>query len=112
MADSKDTRIAFAIPQSTTRRALVAGLALAPLAGAPAIAGAVADDDPVFAAIAECERLRDNTKSLERSACIVSDMVKRNKGHGRVSAYNHRRNVANVSERLAVLFGFSCDGGD
>jgi hypothetical protein len=39
MADSHDTRIASAIPQHT-RRALVAGLALAPIAGLPAVAGA------------------------------------------------------------------------
>ena len=40
----------------TTRRALVAGLALAPIAGVPAIAGAVAGNDPALAAIAEYER--------------------------------------------------------
>ncbi len=37
----------------TTRRAIVAGLAAAPVAGLPAIAGAVAEHDPIFAAFAE-----------------------------------------------------------
>ena len=40
MADSNNTRIASAIPQHT-RRALCAGLTLAPVAGLPAVAGAV-----------------------------------------------------------------------
>lgn len=35
----------------TTRRAVMAGLAAAPAAGIPAIAGAGADADPIFAAI-------------------------------------------------------------
>jgi hypothetical protein len=42
----------------TTRRALVAGLALAPIAGVPAIAGAMLEQDPIFAVIAELEPLR------------------------------------------------------
>jgi hypothetical protein len=36
-----------------SRRALAAGLALAPVAGLPALAGVVSADDPVFAALAE-----------------------------------------------------------
>ena len=36
-----------------SRRAMLAGLAAAPVAGLPAIAGGVATDDPIFAAIAE-----------------------------------------------------------
>ena len=36
---------------NTTRRAVMAGLAAAPVAGLPAIAGAVAGNDPIFAAI-------------------------------------------------------------
>jgi hypothetical protein len=43
--------------QPISRRALAAGLALAPVAGLPALAGAVSVDDPVFAALAERERL-------------------------------------------------------
>ncbi len=42
----------------TTRRAMVAGLAMAPIAGVPAIAGAVAGNDPALAAITEYERRR------------------------------------------------------
>ena len=33
-----------------SRRAMLAGLAAAPVAGLPAIAGVVAEDDPIFAA--------------------------------------------------------------
>ena len=36
---------------NTTRRTILAGLAAAPVAGLPAIAGAVAGNDPIFAAI-------------------------------------------------------------
>ena len=36
-----------------SRRAMLAGLAAAPVAGLPAIAGGVATDDPIFAAFAE-----------------------------------------------------------
>ncbi|MFO1125122.1 MAG: hypothetical protein U1E25_07460 [Methylocystis sp.] len=36
---------------ATTRRTVMAGVAAAPVAGLPAIAGAVAEDDPIFAAI-------------------------------------------------------------
>lgn len=42
----------------TTRRTILAGLALAPIAGVPVIAGAVVGDDPIFAAFAEHERAR------------------------------------------------------
>lgn len=53
MADSHDTRIASAIPQHT-RRALVAGLAMVPLAGVPAMG---ATDGPILSAISEVKRL-------------------------------------------------------
>ena len=43
--------------QPISRRALAAGLALAPVAGLPALAGAVSGDDPVFAVLAERDRL-------------------------------------------------------
>jgi hypothetical protein len=43
--------------QPISRRALAAGLALAPVAGLPALAGAVSADDPVFAVLAERDRL-------------------------------------------------------
>ena len=39
-----------------SRRALAAGLALAPVAGLPALAGAVSADDPVFIALADHNR--------------------------------------------------------
>ena len=41
-----------------SRRAMLAGLAAAPVAGLPAIAGVVAPDDPIFAAFAEYERAK------------------------------------------------------
>ncbi|MGJ0453463.1 MAG: hypothetical protein ACR65T_09600 [Methylocystis sp.] len=40
----------------TTRRAIMAGLAAAPVAGLPAIAGVVAEADPIFAAIEKHQR--------------------------------------------------------
>jgi len=43
--------------QPISRRALAAGLALAPVAGLPALAGEVSEDDPVFAVLAERDRL-------------------------------------------------------
>lgn len=43
---------------ATTRRAVMAGLAAAPVAGLPAIAGVVAEADPIFAAFAEYERAK------------------------------------------------------
>lgn len=42
----------------TTRRAVVAGLAAAPVAGLPAIAGTVSGEDPILAAFAEFERAK------------------------------------------------------
>ena len=39
-----------------SRRAMLAGLAAAPVAGLPAIAGVVAEHDPIFVAFAEFER--------------------------------------------------------
>ncbi|TLG77791.1 hypothetical protein [Methylocystis sp. B8] len=49
-------------PITPSRRAMLAGLAAAPVAGLPVIAGTVASDDPIFAAIAEqrrCNALAD-----------------------------------------------------
>ena len=39
----------------TTRRAVMAGLAAAPVAGLPAMAGVVAEADPIFAIIERYE---------------------------------------------------------
>ncbi len=41
-----------------SRRAMLAGLAAAPVAGLPAIAGVVAEADPIFAAFTEYERAK------------------------------------------------------
>jgi hypothetical protein len=54
-----------------SRRALAAGLALAPIAGFPGIAGAVTIDDPVFAAI---EMHKAAHRAFE-DACILTDEV-------------------------------------
>ena len=47
---------------NTTRRAVMAGLAAAPVAGLPAMAGVVAEADPIFAAFAEfeCEKAAED----------------------------------------------------
>lgn len=44
--------------RDTTRRAVLAGLAAAPVAALPAIAGAVSGEDPILAAFAEFERAK------------------------------------------------------
>lgn len=55
--------------QPISRRSFAAGLALAPVAGLPAIAGAVnAGDDPVLAALAEHERLQVLAKAAEEAS--------------------------------------------
>lgn len=45
-------------PHTPSRRAMLAGLAAAPVAGLPVIAGVVSDADPIFAAFAEYERAK------------------------------------------------------
>ena len=52
------------LSHTPSRRAMLAGLAAAPVAGLPAIAGVVADDDPLLEALAEYERLH----AIERTA--------------------------------------------
>ncbi len=56
-----------------SRRSLAAGLALAPVAGLPALAGAVSVDDPVFAALAEFQRLQAVEKAAEKGSSEVSE---------------------------------------
>ena len=53
--------------QPISRRALAAGLALAPVAGLPALAGVGSVDDPVFAALAELDRLKAAEKAAEEA---------------------------------------------
>jgi hypothetical protein len=43
---------------------MLAGLAASPVAGLPAIAGVVAEDDPIFAAFAEFERAKAANKTV------------------------------------------------
>jgi len=64
MTDSQNTRTA-----PFSRRRIMAGLAAAPVAGAPAIAGAVIGDDPVFAALAE----RDHAHAIWEAAIPKTD---------------------------------------
>ena len=51
--------------QPITRRALAAGLALAPIAGLPALAGVVSADDPILAALDELRRLKAHIEGLD-----------------------------------------------
>ncbi|MGJ0505236.1 MAG: hypothetical protein ACR65X_16130 [Methylocystis sp.] len=53
---------------NTTRRAVMAVLAAAPVAGLPAIAGAVAGNDPIFAAFAEHERAKATKEAIAKAA--------------------------------------------
>lgn len=56
-----------------SRRAMLAGLAAAPTAALPVIAGAVTEDDPIFAAIAKQRRrkaLADEAGALVNGKCV------------------------------------------
>jgi hypothetical protein len=50
-----------------SRRAMLAGLAAAPLAGLPAMAGVVADEDPIFAAFDEFERAKTANEVISKA---------------------------------------------
>jgi hypothetical protein len=56
-----------------SRRSLAAGLALAPVVGLPALAGAVSVDDPILAALAELQRVKVRTTHLEELCGQASD---------------------------------------
>ncbi len=56
-----------------SRRAMLAGLAVAPVAGLPTIAGVVAEPDPVFAAIAELEGVRVRAKAIGKAHSTIED---------------------------------------
>jgi hypothetical protein len=58
-----------------SRRALAAGLALAPVAGLPALAGAVSADDPVFAALAELERVKTNVETVGKVHSAAEEAI-------------------------------------
>jgi hypothetical protein len=53
--------------QPISRRALAAGLALAPIAGLPALAGVVSADDPILAALDELRRLKAHIEGLDEA---------------------------------------------
>ncbi len=59
--------------QPISRRALAAGLALAPVAGLPALAGAVTIDDPVFVALAEHGRAHAAWEAIEEASAVTSE---------------------------------------
>jgi len=52
----------------TTRRAIVTGIAVAPLAGLPALAGAATTNDPILSAIAEHRRLKAIARAASEAA--------------------------------------------
>ncbi len=51
--------------QPISRRALAAGLALAPVAGLPALAGAASGDDPIISALAELDQAKVRAAHFE-----------------------------------------------
>jgi hypothetical protein len=53
--------------QPISRRALAAGLALAPVAGLPALAGAGSGRDPIHSALAELERVKATVERLDEA---------------------------------------------
>jgi hypothetical protein len=58
-----------------SRRALAAGLALAPVAGLPALAGVVSADDPILAALDELQRLKAHIKGLDEAVEKAHDAL-------------------------------------
>jgi hypothetical protein len=61
--------------QQISRRALAAGLALAPVAGLPAIAGAVSANDPVFVALAEHGRALTAYEAIQEAPAATVPFV-------------------------------------
>jgi hypothetical protein len=61
--------------QPISRRALAAGLALAPVAGLPALAGAVTIDDPVFAALADHNRAVAAYEAIQEASAAPSEAI-------------------------------------
>jgi hypothetical protein len=68
MADSPNTPNPSAIPQSPSRRSIIAAgaatIGATAVAGGPVLASAVAGDDPIFAALAELERVNARVKTV------------------------------------------------
>jgi hypothetical protein len=58
-----------------SRRALAAGLALAPVAGLPALAGAGSGDDPVFAALAERNRALAAYEAISEATAATREAI-------------------------------------
>ncbi|MGB5083205.1 MAG: hypothetical protein WBO09_01070 [Methylocystis silviterrae] len=83
----------------TTRRAVMAGLAAAPVAGLPAIAGAVVGPDPIFAAI---ERHKAAWRVFE-DCCVLTDEVgSREAGRTITEADETAYEAANDEEQEAL----------
>ncbi len=61
--------------QPISRRSLAAGLALAPVAGLPAIAGAATIDDPVFIALADHNRALKAYESITEASAATSEPI-------------------------------------
>lgn len=55
-------------PNTPSRRAMLAGLAAAPVAGLPALAGVAVEDDPIFAAFAEYESAKTADEVISKTA--------------------------------------------
>ncbi len=61
--------------QPISRRSLAAGLALAPIAGLPALAGAATIDDPVFIALAELERVKATVETVGKVHSAAEEAI-------------------------------------
>ncbi len=86
-----------------SRRAMLAGLAAAPVAGLPAIAGVVAESDPVFAAIAEhrhCKALADEALALRNR---IIDEVSGKSGIDEAEDAFSEKNKAYFDAEMGVL---------
>ncbi len=86
--------------QSLSRRAIAAGLALAPVAGLPASAGAVLttlDPDPIIAAI---ERHRNGWKTFEEVCQITDEIMAKSQGREVTQEDKNAYEAANRAEEI------------
>ena len=83
--------------QPISRRALAAGLALAPVAGLPALAGAVSANDPVFAALAELQRVKATVETVGKVHSAAEEAIFEARAPGFVEFQGEQiRNLAHL----------------
>ena len=82
-----------------SRRAMLAGLAAAPVAGLPAIAGVVAGDDPIFAAI---ERHKAAWSAFLPTCDLTDEVLAKQQGRDVTEADEAIHEAASYAETEAL----------